>query len=100
MIFNVVAMLEKKQYAGKAFALLHNVKLADDNTFMNSLNVAMICYNIAKWTGFSKEEREIAALCGLLHDVGKLEVLGELVKKNGPLTQRERDEMEQHTIRG
>lgn len=100
MAWHVVDVLLKEHDGKEAFSLLSSVGWKDNDTFIHSINVAMICYDIAKWAGMEKTLREEAALCGLLHDVGKLTVPVEVLKKPGSLTDEEREEVRKHTLQG
>ena len=48
------------------------MRMYDDQTYAHSMNVALLCNIFAGWLRFSKEDIELATLCGLLHDIGKL----------------------------
>jgi HD-GYP domain-containing protein (c-di-GMP phosphodiesterase class II) len=50
--------------------------------------------------GLSDRERELAHLCGLVHDVGKIGLAAGLLEKPGALTLDERRQMEQHSVIG
>ena len=80
--------------------LLRNVQFRDVDTFIHSINVAMICLDIAKWAGKESAYCEEAALCGLLHDVGKLTVPDNILKKPGKLSARETKQMRKHPLQG
>lgn len=100
MALHVIEVLNMDRDGDEALNLLSNVRAKDTDTFIHSVNVAMICYDIAKWCGMNKQEREEAALCGLLHDVGKLTVPQKVLKKPGKLNEKEREKMEKHTLQG
>lgn len=100
MAVHVIDVLDREIEAKEGHSLLASVSRKDSDTFIHSLNVAMLCYDIAKWNGFSKEEREEAALCGLLHDVGKLSVPDHVLLKPGHLTVEEREIIKKHTLQG
>lgn len=100
LLLYVVSLVEKRRYAPRGFELLHGVYKMDGDTFVHSLNVALISHELASWLGFSKEEKELATLCGLLHDVGKMKIDSNVLKKPGVLTEEEREVIKQHSIRG
>lgn len=100
MAWHVVEILNENRDGGAAISMLNNIRWKDSSTFIHSVNVAMICYDIAKWAGMNKQEREEASLCGLLHDVGKLTVSQEVLKKPAGLSEEEREEMKKHTLQG
>lgn len=100
LLLYVVNLVEKERYASRGFELLHGVYVMDGDTFVHSLNVALISHELAAWLGFSKEEKELATLCGLLHDVGKMQIDSDVLKKPGKLTDDEREIIKQHSIKG
>lgn len=100
MAWHAVELLRLERGGEGGMTLLRNVKFRDGDTFIHSVNVAMICYDIAKWAGKDKAYREEAALCGLMHDVGKLMVPSEILKKPGKLSEFETKQMRKHTLQG
>lgn len=79
-----------------AFDMLHYVKSYDDEIFSHSLNVAMICNVFSDWLGLSNEDKKNLTLCGLIHDVGKLMVSGEILRKKDKLSESEMKEIQSH----
>lgn len=100
LIKKISCFLSKKRNYRDVFAMLQGVYASDNGTFVHSLNVALICYVFAGWLGFTKAEQRTATLCGLFHDVGKVSISEEIIKKPGKLTDDEREEMKKHTING
>ncbi|HKM04612.1 MAG TPA: HD-GYP domain-containing protein [Lachnospiraceae bacterium] len=82
------------------FLMLHNMRQYDDLTFAHSINVALICNQFAQWLHFSKEDIELATLCGLLHDIGKLSIPDSIIKKPDKLTVREYKVVKTHPLEG
>lgn len=78
------------------FDMLQNMQEHDDATFAHSLNVAMLSHNLAKWLGWSNADVKTATICGLFHDIGKLLVPSELIKKPGKLSRDEYDKIRKH----
>ena len=76
------------------------LKVSDEYTFRHSVDVATIAMVIAKKYGM--EERQIRAIgiAGLLHDVGKSKIPGEILNKTGKLTDEEFSVMRQHPAIG
>lgn len=85
---------------GTLLTMLQNMRQYDDLTFAHSLNVALICSLFANWLHFSKEDIEIATLCGLLHDIGKLMIPDSIIKKPSKLTDEEYEIIKTHPIQG
>lgn len=82
------------------FNMLHNMRQYDDLTFAHCMNVALISNILATWLNLSQKEIETATLCGLLHDIGKLAIPDQLIKKPGKLTDEEYKTVKKHTIEG
>lgn len=82
------------------FNMLHNMRAYDDLTYAHCLNVALICNVFAGWLHFSQEDIELATLCGLFHDIGKLCIPDSIIKKPDRLTNEEYDVIKTHTIEG
>ncbi len=82
------------------FTMLSSMKSYDDSTFNHSLNVSLICNTIAKWLDLPESKVEIVTAAGLLHDVGKLLIPDEIIKKPGKLTPEEYTIVKQHSQKG
>ena len=50
--------------------------------------------------GLTEEEQQLAHLCGLVHDIGKVGLPAGLLEKPGTLTLEERRRMEEHSVIG
>ncbi len=55
---------------------------------------------MARELGLSESEVDRIGYSAILHDVGKMQVPDEILKKPGSLTEHERDEIQQHTLVG
>ena len=82
------------------FDMLTNLRNHDDATYVHNINVALICNIFAGWLHFSEEETQIATLCGLFHDIGKMMVPDHILKKEGALTDSEYEIVKSHAIKG
>lgn len=82
------------------FDMLSNIKSFDDETYRHCLNVAMINHVFADWLGMSEIEKRHLTLCGLLHDIGKLLIDKEVLRKPSGLTDEEYAEIKNHPTRG
>ncbi len=83
-----------------ATALVATLDARDRYTAGHSAAVAIYASDIAKRMGLSDPEQELAHLCGLVHDVGKIGLLAGLLEKPGALSLEERRQMEQHPVIG
>ena len=84
----------------EVFNMLHCMREFDDATYVHSLNVSLICNIMGRWLGFMPEDLEVITLSGLLHDLGKLLVPGNIISKPDKLTDREFSLIKTHTTRG
>jgi putative nucleotidyltransferase with HDIG domain len=82
------------------FDMVHNMRQYDDITFAHSLNVGLICNVFAGWLGLSPEEQRLATECGILHDIGKLKVPENIIKKPKKLTDAEYEVVKTHPTEG
>lgn len=69
--------------------MIVNLRQYDDSTYVHAVNVSLICNVLAGWLNFSEEDIKMATMCGLLHDIGKLKIPDEIIKKPGKLTEEE-----------
>lgn len=82
------------------FTMMSTLKDYDDSTFNHSLNVALICNIFGRWLEFSDSEIELLTLCGLLHDIGKLLIPDNIIKKPGKLSDQEFKIIKTHPQKG
>ncbi len=80
------------------FKALSTIRIYDDYTYSHSVNVAILSMCLGKHIGLSKNSLERLGLCGLLHDIGKVEVPEEILNKPGKLNRDEREEMKKHAL--
>lgn len=83
-----------------ATALVATLDARDEYTAGHSAAVAAYARDIAERMGLSVEEQQLAHLCGLVHDIGKVGLPSGLLEKAGPLTLEERRQMEAHAAIG
>lgn len=80
--------------------LLQCIKDYDDHTFVHSLNVALICNIFGNWLKLSADDIRVLTMAGLLHDIGKLVMPSDIIKKPGKLTKEEYEIIQQHPLSG
>jgi putative nucleotidyltransferase with HDIG domain len=85
------------QFAG---ALIATLDARDRYTAGHSAAVAIYSRDIARRMGHSDETQELAYLCGLVHDIGKIGLPPGLLEKPGALTLEERRQMQEHSAIG
>ena len=95
---NLVSQAHQSAYG--IFDMLHSMRENDDTTYTHCINVGLFCNVFAGWLKLSEEETNLATLCGLLHDVGKLRVPEELLKKTETYTEEDKAAIKAHTREG
>ena len=83
-----------------ATALVATLDARDRYTAGHSAAVAIYSRDIAARMGLPSEDQQLAHLCGLVHDIGKVGLSPGLLEKPGALTLEERRQMEEHPAIG
>jgi putative nucleotidyltransferase with HDIG domain len=83
-----------------ATALVATLDARDRYTAGHSAAVAIYARDIARRMGLDEEQQQLAHLCGLVHDIGKVGLPPGLLEKSGALSLEERRQMEQHAAIG
>ncbi|HEY7197239.1 MAG TPA: HD domain-containing phosphohydrolase, partial [Gaiellaceae bacterium] len=83
-----------------AGALVAALDARDQYTAGHSAAVAVYARDIAVRIGLTDRQQELAYVCGLVHDVGKVGVPPGILEKPGPLSPSERRAMEEHPVIG
>lgn len=76
------------------------VELQDSYTASHANEVAELAIRVGERLGISGVELERLRYGALLHDVGKIGIPAEILRKPGPLTPEERERMDEHTAIG
>ena len=71
----------------------------DDYTYTHSVNVAILSLCLGKRIGLSRIPLSHLAICGLVHDLGKLDVPKDVLNKPGKLTDEEFKEIQKQPIK-
>lgn len=100
MFHNVVSLIEKDMNSITVFDMLHNMRQYDDFTYMHSINVSLICNIFGHWLNLNPDEIKTLTLCGLLHDIGKLMVPENIIRKPDRLSPTEYNIIKTHTLQG
>ena len=87
-------------YRGTALLLGDVIEADDAYTGSHSREVVDLVRGVSEKLGLSRDELRTAELVALLHDVGKIRIPAEIIRKPGPLTSAERALIETHTIQG
>lgn len=80
--------------------VLTDAYLYDEYIYQHSLQVTLYAIAIAKEMGYPYDDLRLIGIGAVLHDVGKLLIPTEILKKPGKLTDDEFNEMKQHARYG
>ncbi len=100
MLSEPLKLIERAGSGSNAFDMIHNMRDYDDLTYAHSMNVALLNYVSASWLDWSEEDKKLAMLCGMLHDIGKLQVSHAILTKPGKLDPIEYKHIQKHPIFG
>lgn len=100
LLHGITDMITSDMTSISVFDMLHNMRQYDDFTYIHSMNVALICNVFAKWLNMSEKEVEIATMGGLLHDVGKLKIPDNIMRKPERLSPAEYNIIKTHSLQG
>lgn len=78
--------------------ILDHLRNHDVKTFNHCVRVSHLCSFLAHAAKMPQEERILAQISGLLHDVGKAKIPLEILNKPGKLTDEEYGIMKNHSI--
>ncbi|MFC8450711.1 HD-GYP domain-containing protein [Kitasatospora sp. NPDC057223] len=91
---------ERDAHQATVGALVQAVEIKDAYTRGHSERVGRASVLIARQLGMEAGRLRTLRFAGILHDVGKLGVATELLRRNGPLTEDERRAVEFHPVYG
>lgn len=80
--------------------ILTNIRYFDDSTYAHSLNVAMLANILGRWLHMDEKDLRLLTVAGMLHDIGKVMIPSEIIKKPGRLTKEEFDVIKTHPLKG
>ncbi len=81
-------------------ALVSAIDAKDPYTCGHSDRVARICVRLAREMGCSSEALHTVYMAGLLHDIGKIGIDDQVLRKPGALTPEEYEHIKQHPVLG
>lgn len=82
------------------YAFAEAIGARDLYTMGHSENVAEYARLIAEGLGLDEQEVDLAYICGIVHDVGKIVVPETILNKPGTLTPEEFEQMKRHPEKG
>ncbi len=83
-----------------AFLSLARLKNADEYTYLHSVAVCALMVALGRQLGLEGDELKQAGIAGLLHDIGKMHIPGEILNKPGKLTDEEFRVVKTHPQKG
>ncbi len=83
-----------------AMLLMTHLRCKDELTWHHSINVCILAISLGRHLNLRYDELMILGLCGMLHDIGKMRIPLEILKKPGVYTSVEREIMRSHTTLG
>jgi putative nucleotidyltransferase with HDIG domain len=90
----------KNAYIGVLEILSKYLESTDRYTKGHSVRVSELAMEIAIAMGLTRDEVENIRVAGLLHDIGKIEISGEILRKAAQLTSEEKELLDEHTVKG
>jgi putative nucleotidyltransferase with HDIG domain len=91
---------QKNAYIGILEILSKYLESTDPYTKGHSVRVSELAKETAMMMDLSQNEIENVRVAGLLHDIGKIEVSGEILRKAAALTTEERELIDAHVVKG
>jgi diguanylate cyclase (GGDEF)-like protein/putative nucleotidyltransferase with HDIG domain len=93
-----IEKIKEQAYLNTVKALASAVDTRDQYTQFHSRNVAVLSSLLAQKLGLPKEEVKMVEIAALLHDVGKIGITDNILKKDGPLDETEMAEIREHPV--
>jgi putative nucleotidyltransferase with HDIG domain len=90
----------KRAYIGILEILSKYIESTDRYTKGHSVRVSEMAMEIAIAMQLPRGEVENIRVAGLLHDIGKIEISGDILRKAAELSEEERELMNSHTVKG
>lgn len=81
-------------------SILTSTRSHDESTFVHQVNVAIFTMLQAESLGIPEEFINDIGVSALLHDVGKMAISGDIIRKAGQLDSSEREKISRHPIDG
>jgi len=98
--FNILNVMENFMGRHQELLNLMSVKEKDLITFVHLLHVSVLSMSFASKLGFAKDDVLDLGIAALFHDVGKLHISSEILKKEGKLADDEFARIKDHPLLG
>jgi len=82
----------------EVYAAISTLRVFDDYTYTHSVNVAMLSMCMGRRINLSRRNIVSLGICALFHDLGKIEIPGEILHKKGKLSDSELKLVEAHSL--
>ena len=100
IVNQTVALLNAGNKHTSILEMLVYMREYDNDVYAHSINVSLLCNMLAHWLEFPEEDCQMAAACGMFHDIGMLTIPEEILQKQSPLTAQEREIIQTHAEKG
>ena len=90
----------KNAYIGVLEILSKYLESTDRYTKGHSVRVSELAMEIGMAMDLPRSEIENIRVAGLLHDIGKIEISGEILRKAAQLSTEERELLDEHSVKG
>ena len=94
------ALRLEQSFLGAVAALAKALEAKDPYTHGHSERVTRYALELADAVGLSAEQRELIALAGPLHDIGKIGIRDEILEKKEKLSDEEWEQIKKHPMTG
>ncbi|MDH5745036.1 MAG: HD domain-containing protein, partial [Candidatus Aminicenantes bacterium] len=98
--FNLLNVMENFIGRHQEIMSLLQIKSKDLLTFVHLLNVSILAMHLSSKLGFSKDEVLDVGVAALFHDVGKIYISSQILRKDSKLTDQEYLKIKDHAILG
>ena len=89
MVRPVYDLIKSCYGPSNVLSMLQAMREYDDETYVHSLNVALIAHTIGEWMKLTEDDLQILTEAGLLHDIGKTMIPHEILEKKEHITEDE-----------
>lgn len=98
--FNLLNVMENFAGRHQEIMSLIEIKKKDLLTYVHLMNVSILSMHLSAKLGYSKDNVLDVGVAALFHDVGKMYISSEILKKKSKLTEREFSKIKDHAILG
>jgi putative nucleotidyltransferase with HDIG domain len=98
--FNLLNVMENFVGRHQEIMSLIEIKKKDLMTYIHLMNVSILSMHLSAKLGYSKDNVLDLGVAGLFHDIGKMYISSEILKKKSKLTEHEFSKIKDHAILG